>query len=144
MRADEFVGRRQKEWERLEALLRRASRGGRLQPEEAIALAALYRRATADLARAQRDWPDEPVTRYLNGLVAGGPRAVSRGGGAVLRRLWRFYSRTVPQTYRAAAPHLLAAAALTFGSALVAFIAVLARPRPGRALFAAADGGPVP
>jgi uncharacterized membrane protein SpoIIM required for sporulation len=128
MRADEFVGRRQKEWERLEALLRRASRGGRLHPEEAIALAALYRRATADLARAQRDWPEEAVTGYLNGLVGRGHGAVYRGGGHVLRRLWRFYSQTVPRTFRASGPYLVAAASLVFGSAAVAFLAVLARP----------------
>jgi uncharacterized membrane protein SpoIIM required for sporulation len=128
MRAQEFVSRRHQEWERLEALLRAARAGHRLRPGDAIALAALYRRATADLARAQRDWPDEPVSRYLNGLVARGHGAVYRGGGAVLRRLWSFYAHTVPQTYRAAAPHLLAAATLTFGSALVAFVAVLARP----------------
>jgi uncharacterized membrane protein SpoIIM required for sporulation len=128
MRAQEFVARRRPEWERLEALLRSARAGHRLPPRDAIALAALYRRATADLARAQRDWQDEPVTRYLNGLVAAGHGALYRGGGGVLRRLWGFYARTVPQTYRAAAPQLLAAATLTFGSGLVAFTAVLARP----------------
>src|SRR5256885_9731958 len=116
MGAQESVSRRRPEWERLETLLG-AARGGRgLRPRDAIALAALYRRATADLARAQRDWPEEAVTGYLNGLVGRGHGAVYRGGGHVLRRLWRFYSQTVPRTFRASAPYLVAAASLVFGS----------------------------
>src|SRR3989442_5767528 len=43
-----------------------------------LSLAALYRRATADFARAQRDWPTEPVAGYLNGLVARGDRKSTR------------------------------------------------------------------
>src|SRR3984893_11198363 len=128
MRAQEFVSRRRPEWERLEALLGAARGGAGLRPRDAIALAALYRRATSDLARAQRDWPEEAVTRYLNGLVGRGHGTVYRGGGAVLRRLWRFYSQTVPLTFRASGPYLVAAASLVFGSAAVAFLAVLARP----------------
>jgi len=59
VRADEFVTRRRPEWDRLEKLLQRAgtSRIGGLLPTEVLSLAALYRRATSDLARAKRDWP---------------------------------------------------------------------------------------
>jgi uncharacterized membrane protein SpoIIM required for sporulation len=134
MRAQEFVSRRRPEWERLESLLGAARRGGGLRPRDAIALAALYRRATSDLARAQRDWPEEPVTRYLNGLVGRGHGTVYRGGGALLRRLWRFYSETVPRTYRASAAYVLAAAALTFGSAALTFGATLLRPELAQGL----------
>src|SRR5436309_2269714 len=83
MRADEFVTRRRPEWDRLEKLLQRAgtSRVGGLLPTEVLSLAALYRRATADFARAKRDWPTEPVAGYLNGLVARGHAAVYRLGG---------------------------------------------------------------
>lgn len=127
--AAQFVARRRPDWERLEVLLRAARRGrAGLGPTDAIALAALYRRATADLARAQRDWPDEAVARYLNGLVARGHGAVYRGGGRVLERLAVFYAETVPRTYRASAPYLVAAATCMFGPALVTFLAVLVRP----------------
>lgn len=130
MRTEEFVAARRGAWERLEGLLRRAgsSRLGRLSPAEVLTLAALYRRATADLARAQRDWPTEPVARYLNGLVARGHAAVYRQGGALARRVATFYTRTLPQTYRGAAPYLLASAALLFGPALIAFGVVLLHP----------------
>ena len=131
MRADEFVARRRPEWDRLEKLLTRAgtSRIGGLRASEVLALAALYRRATADFARAQRDWPTEPVAAYLNGLVARGHAAVYRQGGNVAERIAIFYKRTLPQTYRAAAPFVIASAALLFVPAAVAFVAISLDPR---------------
>src|ERR1700716_740470 len=139
VRADEFVSRRRPEWDRLEQLLTRAgtSRIGGLLPTEVLSLAALYRRATADLARAKRDWRTEPVAGYLNGLVARGHAAVYRQGGNLGERIAVFYKRTLPQTYREAAPYLIAAALLLFGPALTAFIAVSLAPKLAYALVPA-------
>jgi uncharacterized membrane protein SpoIIM required for sporulation len=130
MSVDAFIARRKAEWERLEALLKLAAAGrfGGLSPADVLALAALYRRATSDLARAQRDWPGQPVEDYLNGLVARGHAAVYRQGGDLFPRLKRFYSSTLPQTYRASWPFLLASAALLFGPAFVAWALVAATP----------------
>jgi uncharacterized membrane protein SpoIIM required for sporulation len=130
VRAEDFVALRRDDWNRLEDLLARAG-GGRfngLAPAQVLTMAALYRRATADLARAQRDWPGEPVHRYLNGLVARGHGIVYRRGGAVWRRIRDFYTETLPSTYRAAAPYLLAAGALMFVPAIVSYFVVLANP----------------
>lgn len=130
MRAEDFVARRRDDWNRLEDLLARAS-GGRLNglaPAQVLMLAALYRRATADLARAQRDWPGEPVHRYLNGLVARGHGVVYRRGGELLQRIRAFYTETLPRTYREAAPYVLAAGALLFVPAIVTYFVVLANP----------------
>ena len=131
MRADEFVARRSADWAQLEALLKRGRRGrlGGLQPDDVLTLASLYRQATADLARARRDWPAEPVTSYLNRLVALGYSVVYRRSGNVGRRLAAFYLETLPQTYRASWPFLAAAALLLFGPALVVFLMVLASPQ---------------
>ena len=139
MRADEFVSRRRPEWDRLEKLLTRAgtSRAGGLRATEVLSLAALYRRATADFARAKRDWPTEPVASYLNGLVARGHAAVYRQGGNLGERIAIFYKRTLPQTYREAAPYLIASALLLFGPALVAFVAVTLDPKLAYALVPA-------
>jgi uncharacterized membrane protein SpoIIM required for sporulation len=139
MRADDFVTRRRPEWERLEALLRKTgtSRFGGLRPTEVLALAGLYRRATADLARARRDWPTEPVAGYLNGLVARGHAAVYQQGGNLWDRIATFYGLTLPQTYRASAPYMLAAAALLFGPAVIAFIAIRLDPQLAYALVPA-------
>src|SRR5246127_512648 len=100
MRAEEFVASRREDWNHLENLIARGSTGrlNPLLPMQVLTLAALYRRATADLARAQRDWPDEPVHRYLNGLVARGHGVVYRRGGDVRKRLRTFYGETLPQT----------------------------------------------
>lgn len=97
-------------------------------------MAALYRRATADLARAQRDWPGEPVHRYLNGLVARSHGIVYRRGGEVWKRVRAFYTETLPQTYRASAPYLLAAGALMFIPAFVSYFVVLANPDVANAI----------
>lgn len=121
---------RRDDWNRLEDLLARSG-GGRLntlEPQQVLMLAALYRRATADLARAQRDWPGQPVHRYLNGLVARGHGVVYRRGGEVWQRMRTFYAETLPQTYREAAPYILAAGALLFVPAIVAYFVVLANP----------------
>lgn len=130
MRPDDFVARRRPAWGRLEVLLTRARRGraGNIRPEEVSELAALYREAAADLALARRDWPQERVALYLNGLVARGHSVVYRGGGDVRRRLAGFYTETLPRTYRQSWRYLVASAALLFGPALIAFLVVLARP----------------
>ena len=130
MRAEEFVALRREDWNRLEDLLARAGGGNLngLAPAQVLTMAALYRRATADLARAQRDWPGEPVHRYLNGLVARGHGTVYRRGGEVWKRIRAFYTETLPRTYRESAPYLLAAGALMFVPAIVSYFVVLANP----------------
>jgi uncharacterized membrane protein SpoIIM required for sporulation len=138
VRAEDFTALRRDDWNRLEDLLARASSGhlNPLTPAQVLMMAALYRRATADLARAQRDWPGEPVQRYLNGLVARGHGIVYRRGGEVWKRIRRFYVETLPRTYREAWPYLLAAGALLFVPALISFFVVLANPD---AAYAIAD-----
>jgi uncharacterized membrane protein SpoIIM required for sporulation len=130
VRAEEFVASRRDDWNHLENLLARGSSGrlNPLHPIQVLTLAALYRRATADLARAQRDWPDEPVHRYLNGLVARGHGVIYRRGGGVRKRLRAFYTETLPRTYRESWPYIVASAVLLFVPALVSFFVVLANP----------------
>ena len=137
MRAEEFVASRRDDWNLLENLIARGG-GGRLNPlnpMQVLTLAALYRRATADLALAQRDWPGSPVHRYLNGLVARGHGVVYRRGGNVWNRVKTFYTRTLPQTYRQAWPFIVASAALLFVPALISFFVVLAHPDAAYAIL---------
>jgi uncharacterized membrane protein SpoIIM required for sporulation len=131
MTAQEFVTRRGADWGRLEELLKRGRRGrlGGLAPDDVLTLAGLYRQATADLARARRDWPAEPVTAYLNRLVALGYSVVYRRSGDVGRRLADFYLRTLPQTYRACWPFILASGLLLFGPAIMAGLLVYVDPQ---------------
>src|SRR6266702_4325738 len=130
MRSEEFVSARRDDWNNLENLIARGSSGrlNPLRPQEVLTLAALYRRATADLARAQRDWPGEPVHRYLNGLVARGHGVVYRRGGDVWRRIRDFYVVTLPTTYRQSWPYVVASATRVCVPALVSYFVVLAHP----------------
>lgn len=130
MRSEDFVAMRRDDWNRLEDLLSRAAgaRVNALSPPQVLTMAALYRRATADLARAQRDWPGEPVHRYLNGLVARSHGVVYRRGGGLWRRIRDFYFETLPRTYRGAWPYLLAAGALMFVPAAVSYFVTIANP----------------
>jgi uncharacterized membrane protein SpoIIM required for sporulation len=130
MRSEEFVAQRRDDWNRLEDLLARAGAGrlNSLAPAQVLTMAALYRRATADLARAQRDWPGDPVQRYLNGLVGRGHSVVYRRGGGVWRRVRAFYTQTLPATYRGAWPYLVASAGLLFVPAIISYFVVLANP----------------
>jgi uncharacterized membrane protein SpoIIM required for sporulation len=130
VRAEEFVLRRRDDWNRLEDLIARAGAGklNSLAPAQVLTMPSLYRRATADLARAQRDWPGEPVHRYLNGLVARGHGVVYRRGGHVWRRIRIFFAETLPRTYREAWPFLVASAALLFVPAIISYFVVLAYP----------------
>ena len=127
---------RRDDWNRLEDLLVRAGGGSLngLTPAQVLMMATLYRRATADLARAQRDWPGEPVHRYLNGLVGRGHGIVYRRGGEVWRRIRAFYTETLPRTYRGSAPYLLAAGALMFVPAIVSYFVVLTNPDAANAI----------
>jgi uncharacterized membrane protein SpoIIM required for sporulation len=130
MRSEDFVAVRRDDWNRLEDLLAQAGSGrlNALTPAQVLTLAALYRRATADLARAQRDWPSQQVERYLNGLVARGHGIVYRRGGAFRQRIRRFYVETLPRTYRESWPYIVASAALLFVPAIVSYFVVLANP----------------
>jgi uncharacterized membrane protein SpoIIM required for sporulation len=136
VRSEDFVALRRDDWNRLEDLLARGGGGSlsRLAPQQVLTMAALYRRATADLARAQRDWPGEPVHRYLNGLVARGHGVVYRRGGNIWQRVRRFYVETLPRTYRESWPFIVASAALLFVPAFVAFVVVLANPAAAYAI----------
>jgi uncharacterized membrane protein SpoIIM required for sporulation len=130
MRAEDFVALRRDDWNHLEDLLSQASNGrmNPLTPAQVLTAAGLYRRATADLARAQRDWPEQPVHRYLNGLVAQGHGVIYRRSGSVGQRMRRFYLETLPRTYRESWRYVVTSAALLFVPAIVSYFVVLANP----------------
>ncbi len=87
-----------------------------------------YRQASADLALARRDYPTEPTTRYLNGLVARAERRlyVPRRDG--VQAVLDFYSGTFPRLFRQTFRYTLAAFLLCFVAFLASYTAVLVRP----------------
>jgi len=121
---DRYVLRRREDWARLETLL--LTRDGSATVLEELGWR--YRQASADLALARRDYPTEPVTRYLNGLVARAERQlyVPRRDG--VRVVLDFYAATFPRLFRQTFRYTLAAFLLCFATFLTSYVTVLVRP----------------
>lgn len=129
MHPDQFYQSRQADWKALTELLDRAQRGlQRLSPEEVNTLGRLYRAATSDLALAQRDFPNQRVTAYLNQLVARAHAVLYRTEPLAFGRLWRFAKTGFPRAYRETLPFTLVAALLLIIPALVAGVGTAWQP----------------
>lgn len=113
MNAEQFYESRRADWQTLTDLLDKSEKHLKhLSPAEVADLSRLYRAAAADLALAQRDFPQHRVTQYLNELVSRAHAIIYRGEPLALNRIRRFASRGFPRTYRRAFPFILAAALL--------------------------------
>ena len=129
MNLDEFIEHRRPNWQQLESLLTQARRNlASLSAQEVEAFGRLYRLAASDLALAQRDFPRQQVTAYLNQLVGQTHSLLYRGEPFRWHRIGRFFSRTFPQLYRVLLPYTIVAFALFLLPALLAFFVVLANP----------------
>lgn len=111
MRVEDFITRRQADWERITRLLKRIQSGqaDALSESELDELGRLYRAVSSDLAIARRDWPRHRVTRYLNQLVGQAHATIYRGEPLSLRRVVRFFAVGFPRLYRKMFPFILTA-----------------------------------
>ena len=101
MRVDEFYQSRKGDWESLSHLLDESRKDfKRLSEGQVRDLARLYRAATSDLALAQRDFPRNEITAYLNQLVARAHAVVYRSEPLALKRIWRFALTGFPRLFR--------------------------------------------
>jgi uncharacterized membrane protein SpoIIM required for sporulation len=101
MRVNEFYQSRRGDWEALSRLLDQSQKEiSGLSETQVRDLARLYRATTSDLALAQRDFPRNEVTVYLNQLVARAHAVVYRSEPLALRRLWRFATTGFPRLFR--------------------------------------------
>jgi uncharacterized membrane protein SpoIIM required for sporulation len=102
-----FAGRRQRDWDQLDSLVRAAQGKGlrTLLPEQIALLSPLYRDVCADLARAEAARYSAPLVDYLQGLAAAahavlyghnrGRWSVSGGRGSSLRVFVEAFPRAV-------------------------------------------------
>jgi uncharacterized membrane protein SpoIIM required for sporulation len=119
-------------------LLERGQRDVRaLSNAEVQQLGRLYRRATSDLAIAQRDFPAHRLTAYLNGLVARAHALVYRSEPLALRRLWRFIVAGYPRAVRQAWVFIGLSMLMFIGPALASGLAVAWREDTARWLLPA-------
>ena len=138
MDANQFYQSRQADWQALTQLLDRSQRGlARLAPDELDQMGALYRLATSDLALAQRDYPNQRVTAYLNQLVARAHAVIYQSQPLAVGRLWAFAARGFPRAYREALPFILTALALMIIPALAAGFSTAAQPASAQWLLPA-------
>lgn len=136
MVAEEFIAAKRGSWERLTALIRRAQTNiASLSAEELQELGRLYRQATSDLAVARRDYPGHNVTIYLNSLVAQGHAAVYRGRSTSLSRIGRYFTHSIPRTFRQTLIFTLISFAVFTIPALLACVIAFRSPDEGAQLM---------
>jgi uncharacterized membrane protein SpoIIM required for sporulation len=116
MTPDQFIKRRQADWDQLEKLLNRLGRRSvtQLSEREIRTLGDLYRAASADLALAQRDFPRHDVSAFLNNLVGRAHHAVYQGEGVERRQIRDFLTTGFPGLFRRNWRYVAVAALLLF------------------------------
>jgi uncharacterized membrane protein SpoIIM required for sporulation len=133
-----FVDRRKDTWERLDALVSRASRGvRRLDAQEIADLGRLYRATTSDLAFARGRGFDRGLLEYLNRLTARAHATVyggsSESGGA---RIARFFGETFPAEVRRSFAFVAICTAITVVCSVVAYSVIRSHPAEAYSLLA--------
>ena len=129
MQFEAFIRRQEQSWRRLEELTDRSwSNAKALSEDELQEFGRLYLLASSDLALAQRDFPSQRVTRYLNQLVGRAHAHLYRDEPLRRQQLFDFYREAFPLLYRRLLPYTLASTALFLLPAIIAFLVVWDRP----------------
>lgn len=87
-----------------------------------------YRQVMSDLAIAQRDFPDDQLTVWLNGLASRAHLRLYRAPAPSWRNVGKFFTTDFARRFRAARGYLLMSALLLLGPALLAYVAALVDP----------------
>jgi uncharacterized membrane protein SpoIIM required for sporulation len=130
MKIDDFAAARQGRWDELNQATKAVQRGRfrAMSVSDVERLDWLYRQTTGDLAIATRDFPDDTITLYLNGLCARAYALLHPGSAPHVRDVPGFFARTLPQTFRRNLNFFWCSLAITAASAVAGWIAVYARP----------------
>jgi uncharacterized membrane protein SpoIIM required for sporulation len=134
-----FIATRQATWAELERLLQR-SQGNGLQAfttHEIEALGRAYRQVVSDLAIAQRDFPNDQLTVWLNALAARAHLRLYRSPPPSWQRFGRFFWTDFARRFRAARRYLIVSAGLLFAPWFVAYVGALINPTMREALVPA-------
>ncbi len=135
MNLDRFVAERSPTWVELEGLVARAgSKPERLGPSGIRKLGSTYRTVVTDLSVAKRSFPGDPVTVRLEALTVRAHGLVY-GGHEREGTFRRFITTGFWVHVREGEGALALAAALLFGSALLAFIWSTVDPSAAANLF---------
>ncbi len=130
MTAEHFVSTHRAQWQRLDELVERAHKLklAALSDEELHELGLLYRRAAADLARAQTrlgsTHAGRELIRSLNDLVLRAHALLYSAPAPEAKRAFEWVAFGFPQAFRRHWRAIAVAALLMFGPALVAYVCV--------------------
>jgi uncharacterized membrane protein SpoIIM required for sporulation len=121
MTINDFIKLREKDWKRLETLIN--SRRGRtpLSAAEVRELGGLYRAVTSDLALARRDYGNQRVTVFLNQLLTRTHSFIYQQDVSDFNKIVRYFTHTLPRTFRETAPFTLVAFLLFMVPALIGY-----------------------
>ncbi len=129
MNLDRFLGERRPSWQQLEELLTQTKTNiRRLSPRDLETLGRLYRSTTSDLALAQRDFPNQRVSYYLNGLVSRAHAQIYQEAPLRQRALSHFYRYQFPLLYRALLPYTSLCFAVFLIGAMIAYFVTWRQP----------------
>ncbi len=129
MRTEEFYHSRKQDWDALTRLVEKGQQDiTHLSSEDIQTLARLYRNVTSDLALAQRDFPRQPVTTYLNQLVGRAHAVIYRSEPLAFKRLIHFATAGFPRLFRETFAFTLAAMLLFLVPTLLAGISTYMAP----------------
>ena len=131
---ESFVRARRESWARLHDLVDKANktRLSSLTDAELHELGTLYRRTSADLARAQTRYAGttagQELVRSLNALAMRAHAQVYSAPAPAPATGWRFFVYGFPEAFRNQWRFILLAAVLSFGPAFAAYVCVWANP----------------
>jgi uncharacterized membrane protein SpoIIM required for sporulation len=128
MSANDFIRLREKDWARLEQLLKSGTGRRALDAAQVRELGVLYRAVISDLACARRDYDGQRVTIYLNQLLTRAHSYIYQEDVSDLKRFTRYFSDTIPTTFRQSLRFTLTAFLLFVLPAIVAFRLAYANP----------------
>jgi uncharacterized membrane protein SpoIIM required for sporulation len=132
--AEQFVAAHRARWQRLGELVDKAQRSrlGSLSDDELHELGALYRSASADLARTQTRYAGthagSELVRSLNDLVLRAHTQVYSAPPARPIRALRFFLYGFPAAFRRHWRAIAVASVLMYGPGLLAYLCVVAHP----------------
>lgn len=136
MNQDQFVARRQQQWQELSRILAdMQGRGVRRLPLDVVQqVGRLYRQTASDLAYARTYFPGSPTVGYLNQLVAQAHSLIYAEEPQRIRTLLQFFWLEVPRTVRRHWRAVVLAMALTVLGGIVGCLATLYDPNTAEAL----------
>jgi uncharacterized membrane protein SpoIIM required for sporulation len=119
----QFINSQKAAWKELEAFIAQCNRVSlaRVPMPEFSRGSLLYRQAIADLGYARMRFPDHPVVRELDRLLAQAHSAIYQARRGKARNWWRFWIETWPALIRQESSHIVTATAIFWAMAVLGF-----------------------